>query len=227
MTTRLSTTLLAALAILVCTADAGSIKGVIQASAPASDSPGGGGAYASRRYKFLDKIDYDSLRDFVVSIHGVERPADPDNRPRAAVAQMDGAFVPRILPVVVGTEVEWPNRDEIYHNVFSMTEAQPFDLGMYKSSDQAKSLVFNTPGQIDAFCAIHSDMHSVVIVLPNPWFSLSDRRGRFEIPDVPPGTYRLKAWHERLPAKYIDIVVPEEGDLEIDIAMGLADLPKY
>ena len=208
-------------------ANAGTIVGVIKAVAPKDDASGSAGAYQSRKYKFLDKIDYESLRDFVVSIDAVEQPASPDARPTAVVAQKDGAFDPRVIPVVAGSEVEWPNRDEIYHNVFSMSEVKPFDLGMYKSTDDAKRLVFEKPGQVDVFCAIHSEMHCVVLVLPNPWFSKSDRRGRFEIRDVPPGKYRLKAWHERLPVKFIEIEVPEAGELTLDIEMGLADLPKF
>ncbi|MBD5781964.1 hypothetical protein IEN85_20865 [Pelagicoccus sp. NFK12] len=206
---------------------AGTIKGTIQASRPASDESSPGGAYQSRRYKFLEQIDYDSLGDFVVSIDEVEHPAtEASGRPKASVVQRDGSFFPHITPIVAGSEIEWPNRDDIYHNVFSMSDVKPFDLGMYKSSDDAKSLVFEKTGKIDVFCAIHSQMHCVVLVLPNPWFSKSDRKGRFEIPDVPPGKYRLKAWHERLPSKFIDIEVPAEGEIEIDIEMGFADLPK-
>lgn len=213
---------------LATSLQAGSIKGTVQASPPEADeSSASDGAYQSRRYKFLDQIDYDSLKDFVISIDEIEKHATEETgRPQASVAQRDGNFDPHITAVVAGTEVEWPNRDEIYHNVFSMSDVKPFDLGMYKSTDDAKSLVFEKTGKIDVFCAIHSQMHCVVLVLPNPWFSKSDRKGRFEIKDVPPGKYRLKAWHERLPSKFIDIEVPAEGALEIDIEMGLADLPK-
>lgn len=213
--------------LLATSLSAGTIKGTVQASPPDNDDESQGGAYQSRRYKFLDQIDYDSLRDFVVSIDQIEQPATEETgRPKASVAQRDGSFFPHITTVVAGSEIEWPNRDEIYHNVFSMSDVKPFDLGMYKSTDDAKSLVFEKTGKIDVFCAIHSQMHCVVLVLPNPWFSKSDRKGRFEIKDVPPGKYRLKAWHERLPSKYIEIEVPAEGDLELDIEMGLADLPK-
>lgn len=212
---------------LTASLTAGSIKGTIQASPPDNDEQSKGGAYQSRRYKFLDQVDYESLQDFVVSIDEIERPAtDETGRPKASVAQRDGTFFPHVTAIVAGSEIEWPNRDDIFHNVFSMSDVRPFDLGMYKSSDDAKSLVFEKTGKIDVFCALHSQMHCIVLVLPNPWFSKSDRKGRFEITGVPPGRYRLKAWHERLPSKYIDIEVPDDGYLEIDIEMGLADLPK-
>ncbi len=217
------------LAAVAAVADAGSIVGTIRAVAPKLDAvtPPDGGAYQSRRYKFLEKLDYSDLRDFVVSIDEVKLPPGPHQaRPFAIVAQKDGAFQLRVLPIVVGTEVEWPNMDDIFHNVFSMSEARPFDLGMFKRTDKPKSLVFETEGQIDVFCAIHSGMHCVVLVLPNPWFSLSAPDGSFAIHGVPPGKYTIKAWHERLPAKRIQIEVPENGAAEIAIEMGFADLPK-
>ena len=221
---------LASLAILLSSASsqAGTIVGSIRASSPGAEETGGQSAYQSRRYKFLEKVDYSDLTDFVISIDGKEISPDPEKpAPTASVEQRDGAFHPRILPIVAGTEVSWPNRDDIYHNVFSMSEARPFDLGMYKSSDDPKRLVFEKPGQIDVFCAIHAQMNCVVLVLPNPWFALSDRRGRFTIENVPAGKHRLKAWHERLPSKYLEIDVPEEGEVEVDIVMGLAELPKF
>ncbi|MDQ8202842.1 carboxypeptidase regulatory-like domain-containing protein [Pelagicoccus sp. SDUM812003] len=220
--------LAACLGLALSCSEGGDIVGSIQATAPNIEtSRSNDSAYQSRRYKFLDTIDYESLRDFVVSIESIEESDQArQNSKLASVSQKDGAFIPHVLPIAAGTEVEWPNRDEIYHNVFSMSEVRPFDLGMYKSEDDPKRLVFDKPGQVDVFCAIHSQMHCIVLVLPNAYFSKSDRRGRFEIKDVPPGSYRLKAWHERLPSKYLDIEVPEQGDLEIDIVMGLLDLPK-
>ncbi|MDA0346980.1 MAG: carboxypeptidase regulatory-like domain-containing protein [Verrucomicrobia bacterium] len=124
-------------------------------------------------------------------------------------------------------EIVWQNSDEIFHNVFSISEAKPFDLGYYKSKDNPKAVVFVKPGRVDVFCSIHSQMNCIVLVMPNPWFATSDRRGNYEIKNVPPGTYQLKAWHERLPPKYLEITVPEEGTIELDIVMGLSELPKF
>ena len=162
----------------------------------------------------------------MVSIDGIEAKLTSGETPRAKVEQKDGMFEPHVVPVLAGTNVEWPNRDDIFHNVFSISEARPFDLGYYKSKDDAKSIVFENPGRVDVFCSIHSRMNCIVLVMPNPWFSSTDKRGRYEIQNIPGGTYRLKAWHERLPPKYIDITVPEEGVLDLNIVMGLADLPK-
>jgi plastocyanin len=209
-------------------AEAGTIKGKVSAEVKSQGGPGAKqGSYGSRKYKFLEQVDYSTFRDFVVSIAELEASVNTGDPPRATVEQKDGQFVPRILPVSVGTIVEWPNRDTIFHNVFSISEARPFDLGYYKSKDDAKSIIFEKPGRVDVFCSIHSKMNCIVLVMPNPWFSSTDKRGRYEIKNVPAGTYRLKAWHERLPPKYIEITVPADGTVDLDIVMGLADLPKF
>lgn len=219
--------LIFALSLLwVTVAEAGTVRGTVSAKVASRDSPGSnGGNYSSRKYKFLEQVDYSKFQDFVVSIAETKGP--PSNKmPTAVIEQKNGMFLPRVLPVTAGTKVLWPNRDDIFHNVFSISEARPFDLGYYKSKDDAKAVVFEKPGRIDVFCSIHSQMNCIILVMPNPWFSTTDRRGRYEIKDVPAGTYRLKAWHERLPAKYVEITVPEEGMVDLDIEMGLADLPK-
>lgn len=206
---------------------AGTIRGKISAQVD-SDHGGGGksGSYSSRKFKFLEEVDYTNFKDFVVSVADVEADSARSERPKAVIQQLNGTFVPRVLAIVGGTRVEWPNRDSIFHNVFSISEARPFDLGYYKSKDEAKVVVFEEPGRVDVFCSIHARMNCIVLVMPNPWFSMADKKGHYEIENVPAGTYRIKAWHERLPAKYMDVEVPEEGIVELDITMGLADLPK-
>ncbi len=215
-----------ALVLLITpSAEAGAIVGTVQARGPDESAAAGGAGYQSRRMKFLEKIDYAALRDFVVHIAEVAVPVDPARPPRAAVTQKDGAFTPRILPIVAGTVVDWPNADEIYHNVFSMSETTPFDLGLYKRGEDSKSILFTKTGRIDVFCSIHSQMNCVVLVLPNPWFALSDDRGRYAIRNLPPGTYEVRAWHERLPPQVRTVVVPAEGEVRLDFVLGLGGQP--
>ena len=221
-------------ALIVCAllqggiAQAGTIKGKINAEVKVENDKGtASGSYRSRKYKFLEQVDYSSFKDFVVSVMEVEKAPTGNFSAKATIEQKNGMFSPRVLPIVSGTHVEWPNRDDIFHNVFSISEARPFDLGYYKSKDDAKVVVFEKPGRIDVFCSIHSKMNCIVLVMPNPWFSISDKRGSYVIENIPAGTYKLKAWHERMPAKYIVVIVPETGTVELDITMGLSDLPKF
>lgn len=215
--------LIALLSLAAVTATAGTITGRVQARGADQAAGGGGegGSYKSRRYKFLEKIDYASLRDFVVHIEQVDLPASADQPPRTKVTQIDGAFEPHVLPIVAGTVVEWPNADDVFHNVFCMSESTPFDLGLYKRGDDAKSVVFPKPGRMEVFCSIHTKMNCIVLVLPNPWFARTTDDGRYTIPDVPAGTYKLRAWHERLPSKSKEIVVPATGEIRVDFMLGL------
>jgi len=208
---------------------AGTINGTVRATPPAGapESAGAGGAYDSRRYKFAERIDYERIRDFIVYIDQPMAAAVPGAPPLAAVTtQRDASFDPHVLPVAVGTTVRWPNEDDIYHNVYSDSEVKPFDLKFYKK-EKVPEVTFDQVGRVDVFCAIHSKMHCIVLVLPNAYFVRADAKGRFVIRDVPAGTYKLRAWHERLPSQTREIVVPEEGEVRVEFKLGLGELPKY
>ena len=142
------------------------------------------------------------------------------------ISQKGATFIPHVTPIVVGTTIEWPNQDDIFHNVFSISEAKQFDLELYKSPE-VKRVPFDKPGRVDVFCSIHTTMNCVILVLENPWFALSDAKGAYTITNVPPGTYTLKAWHERLPSATKEVVVPKNGDVKADFTLGINNLPKY
>jgi Carboxypeptidase regulatory-like domain len=142
------------------------------------------------------------------------------------VAQKSATFSPHVLPVMVGTTVEWPNYDTIYHNVFSISDAKSFDLDLYKGNPPDKRVTFDKPGRVDVFCSIHKDMNCIVLVLENPYFASTDENGNYTIPNVPPGKYKLKAWHERLPAAEREIIVPADGGVKADFVLGIKNLPK-
>jgi len=142
------------------------------------------------------------------------------------VAQQEARFTPHVLPVMVGTTVEWPNKDDIYHNVFSYSDAKQFDLGLYKGSPDDKRVTFDKAGKVDVYCSIHTDMHCIVLVLDNPYFATTDADGNYSIPNVPPGTYKLKAWHDRLPPDTREITVPTNGVVKADFTLTIKNLPE-
>lgn len=207
----------------------GTITGLIGArGAPdAGGEAGSGSAYQSRRYKFAEKVDYDRLTDFVIYIDEPIANVTAEGTVGAAITtQRNALFDPHVLPVAVGTTVKWPNEDEIYHNVFSMSDAKQFDLGLYHQ-EKVPLLTFDKVGRVDVYCAIHSQMHCIILVVPNPFFAKVDANQRFVIKNVPAGTYKLRAWHERLPGLTKEVVVPAEGEVRVDFTLGLAALPKY
>jgi plastocyanin len=208
---------------------AGSISGTVRAQGKqgADEESGGGGNYSSKKLKFAERIDYNEIRPFVVYIQGPVPGATPPPATNE-VHQKDATFVPHVLPIMVGTTVEWPNDDSIFHNVYSKSSAMRFDLDLYKKGDPAKRVTFNKPGEVDVFCSIHARMSCIILVLENPFFAVSDSHGRYTITNVPPGQYTLVAWQERLPEDAKTITVPENGDLTgVNFVVGPKNLPKY
>lgn len=113
------------------------------------------------------------------------------------VAQSDERFSPHVLPVMQGATVDFPNEDDVFHNVFSLSSARTFDLGRYPRGE-SKSVTFSRAGTVQVFCHIHGDMSAIVLVLPNPYFATPESSGRFVIDNVPEGEYSIVGWHERI-----------------------------
>jgi putative two-component system response regulator len=136
----------------------------------------------------------------------------------SALAQINERFVPRVLPVTLGSTVSFPNLDNTFHDVFSLSGARPFDLGRFRKGT-TKIVRFDKIGAVQVFCHIHSDMSAVVLVLPNAYFARPDLNGRFAIDDVPPGTYRVVGWHERIKpiVKRITIAPGQTTSLDFNI----------
>src|ERR1700722_18836345 len=159
-------------------AGAGTITGKVHAEGKAgADKDAQCGKYDGRAFKFAERVNYDEMHDFLVYIEGPvgdRKPVVPEKPLEVVtvkqVSQKKAMFTPHVLPVVVGTTVRWPNNDDIYHNVFSYSEAKPFDLDLYKAP-VVKSVTFDKPGRVDVFCSIHSGMSCVVLVLENPFYA--------------------------------------------------------
>jgi len=216
----------------VAHAHSGEIRGTVRAEGkPELAGDAAGGKYDSRKYKFVERVNYAELRNFVVYLDGPITNSVTTNATARVdtkrVNQEKASFTPGVLPIVVGTTVEWPNNDDIFHNVFSMSDAKQFDLGLYKGNPKEKRVTFDKPGRVEVFCSIHANMHCVLLVLENPFFAVTDGEGRYLIRDVPPGAYKLKAWHERLPAQTQEITVPTEGEVKVNFTLGINNLPKY
>lgn len=188
-------------------------------------------AYSSRKFKFVEKVDYADMKDFVVGIEGKAGTNSVSTNvvtvTTTRIAQKGAVFTPHILPVMAGTTVEWPNNDDIFHNVFSDSEAKQFDLELYKGNPPSKRVTFDRAGKVDVYCSIHANMHCIVLVMENPYFAVTGADGKYAITNVPPGTYKLKAWHERLPADEREIVVPTNGVVQADFVLTIKNLPKY
>ncbi|MGD9905407.1 MAG: hypothetical protein AB7U83_18215 [Vicinamibacterales bacterium] len=128
------------------------------------------------------------------------RPAPP-----VSIEQRDKTFLPRVLAVPVGTTVRFPNRDGIFHNVFSLSPGNAFDLGLYRSG-ASKSRTMAAAGVVRVFCNIHPQMTAVVVAAPTPWAAVAAPGGAFRL-ELPPGRYRLTALSERAEAVTVEVSV--------------------
>jgi plastocyanin len=127
----------------------------------------------------------------VVYVQGIESP--PPGVP-AVLDQLNKEFVPRLLPVVKGQEVRFPNLDHIQHNVFSPHEQEPFDLGLYPHGE-SRSVRLNVLGRHKVYCNLHKSMVADILVLSNRFFGLTDAQGRYRIDAPPAGEYVVRVWH--------------------------------
>jgi plastocyanin len=141
-------------------------------------------------------------------------------RPPAVLDQRDEAFVPYVLAIMVGTTVEFPNSDTIYHNVFSFSRPRRFDLGRY-ARGQSKSVRFGEPGVVRVFCEIHSHMSAYILVFAHHYFAMTNSEGRYHLDDVPPGTYTVVAWTDGEVRDQRPVRIPENGGpVELDFVVN-------
>jgi plastocyanin len=197
---RLVTTILACGAFLAAAGShpaavqSGTVQGRVEIGVPIKTRRSSA-AYATRSVVTPALAPVSELRNVVVYLKDAPpRPAPPTH---LAIHQHDENFFPRVVAVPVGSTVDFPNDDPIYHNVFSLSRARTFNLGRYPTGSSA-SVRFDKPGIVKVFCDIHSHMTATVVVFNHPWFAVPDEDGHFELPDIPPGDHQVTAWHERL-----------------------------
>lgn len=172
------------------------------------------------------------LHNVVVYLEGDAEQLNPpaarvESRRHGSVAQRDEHFVPHVLPVVQGATVDFPNEDNVYHNVFSLSAAagpKGFDLGRYPRGT-SRSFTFDRPGTVQVACHIHSDMSAIVLVLANPYFASPGDDHHFVIDDVPEGDYTIVGWHERIKpiSKRIHVAAGQTTILDFNIPLPQGD----
>jgi plastocyanin len=163
--------------------------------------------------------DVPDLRRGVVYLESAPRRAFDEREPgRAVLDQRNETFVPHVLAVMVGTVVDFPNSDLIYHNVFSLSRTKRFDLGRY-AAGKSKSVLMDRTGVVRVFCDIHSHMNAFILVFNHPFFDVTDVEGRFELPSLPAGTYTVVGWYEGEARVSRSVSVPANGWAEVDLVV--------
>ena len=131
--------------------------------------------------------------------------------------QMQIMFHPLVLPVLSGSTVDFPNDDDLYHNVFSYSQVRVFDLGRYPQG-HSRSVVFSKPGVVKVYCDIHSHMYATILVLQNPYFAVPDDDGSYSIDSIPAGNYRLTYWYGRRKVSTVQVTVTPNQTVIVNFA---------
>ena len=151
----------------------------------------------------------------VVYLEGVF-PITGHDRSVAQMTQKNLNFGPGILPIQVGTTVEFPNFDDTYHNVFSYSKTKRFDLGRYRKDENPGVVLFDKPGVVTLHCEIHGTMRGTILVLENPYFQKTDAQGFYRLEHLPAGQYLLKAWVNEKDVRSKPVMLTAGGVLHVD-----------
>jgi plastocyanin len=159
-----------------------------------------------------------SVAPVVVYLERLDGRAGPPPTRAATMNQRDARFSPSFLVVAAGQPLHMANDDVIYHNVFSYSRPNDFDLGTYPAGE-SRTVTFLHPGVVRTYCSIHENMNGTIVVAPSRHYDVVDGSGRFLIGGVAAGRYRLHVWTEKLPPVARDITVSAGVDVEFELPL--------
>lgn len=198
---------------------AGRVSGTVRLTM-AARAPSGATVYPGRSVAPRAKAQPE-IRNVVVFF--ADAPAKAGTRTmRASIVQRDEQFIPHVVAVTTGSSVEFPNDDSIFHNVFSLSRPATFDLGRYPSGD-SRARTFKNAGIVKVFCQIHSHMNAVVRVFDHEWFTIPQDNGTFSLDGLPPGSYTLVAWHERIGERRDRVTIRAGATTEVSFALPVLE----
>ena len=157
------------------------------------------------------------LRDAVVYAVPDGRSLPPAKK-TAVMDQKNRMFVPHVLPVQTGTAVEFPNSDDIRHQVYSFSEPKKFQLPLYTGTP-ANPIVFDKPGVVILGCNIHDRMSAYILVVDTPHFAATGRDGRVTLPNLPAGRYTVHVWHADLKGDPVPLTLGASDERELTFVL--------
>jgi hypothetical protein len=220
---RLSRGVLGFAAAAIIVLSAGSPPPTEAQTAPPKPAPQGGGIVAGKVTIQKDGSPKADRSNVAVYLESVPGPLpEPVLR---SMRQKDLTFTPGVMVVVKGTTIEFPNDDKVFHNVFSVSKAARFDLGLYKSGT-TKAVTFKQAGVIDVYCNIHPQMVAKIKVVDSGYYAVTGADGSFRIKDVPPGTYPLVAWQAHGEEHRGEVKVTAGGTTNVTLSLVEGRAPK-
>ncbi len=198
----------------------GTVEGLVTIVSRPSRRLSSAGAYPGRSVTVGPAASGSELPNVVVFVGLPGRASAAPGR--ATVRQVGEMFAPRVVAVSTGSMVEFPNDDPFFHDVFSLSRAATFDLGRYPRGE-SRTRRFDRSGLVKVFCHFHSHMTALIRVFDHPYFAIPDDSGRFVIRDVPPGSHRVVAWHERVGEVGHEITVGDGATATMSFSLPLTD----
>lgn len=151
---------------------------------------------------------------FVISVEDIDATSPPSGKV-AIMDQRGLRFEPHVLAIQAGTTVEFPNSDPISHNIFSISPAKRFNVGLYPHGS-TRRMTFDQPGVVELLCDIHLEMSAYIVVLRNQYFSQTGPDGSYRISGVPSGRHLVRLWNEKLGAQERIVQVLRGGSATLD-----------
>jgi plastocyanin len=206
-------------------AQTASISGTVTIPAVKKASPGFRGAYSNRLSAPNSGSKKSGFDDVIISAHPISFKADAKPLAKGnVIGQRDAAFVPRVLPVTRGTTVLFVNNDPFYHNVFSLTPGNTFNIGRRTTGEKVGQKIGEKKieglGEVKIFCDIHTQMNAVILSLDTPYFTRADADGSFEITDLPDGRYEIRVYHPDFTASSTKLDLKSGEKLQKDFSLS-------
>lgn len=197
----------------------GSVSGRVVVSAPPPAPPTPQSPYARRRYRPPQRPGVPGgSEDAFVYLEPLVGSAPTASPEPASITQRDRTIIPHVSAVRVGQLVEFPNEDDIFHNLFSLSPGNRFSLGRY-APGVTETNVFETPGVVRLFCDIHAEMAGVILVVDTPWLTRVGGDGSYSLTAIPAGRYRAVAWHPTAGVDTSMITVADGSSVAQDFAL--------
>jgi plastocyanin len=157
----------------------------------------------------------------VVYVEAIAGKTFPAPTSKTVVDQKGLMFAPHVVVVEQGATVDFLNSDSVAHNVFwtaiSGNKKLGHNLGTWPKGEK-RSFKFDNPGVVPLLCNVHPDMAAYVIVSPTPYFATSDASGSYKIENIPDGSYSVTAWHEGAKNQSKPVTVSGEGKADFALS---------
>lgn len=128
-------------------------------------------------------------------------------------------LIPHMVVIPTGSVVSFPNHDNVFHNIFSLSPTKRFDLGRFPEGE-SRQVTFDKPGVVKVFCDIHAEMNAIVYVIDTPIYIRPDGDGHFELKGIPPGKYDLQIWHDLIGQTSVPVDLTRGDIVDLILTLG-------